>query len=128
MAPAGLELLVSARRDAVVPVLTVGLGGVHAEVLRDAAVIPLPADAQRVERALLGLRGAPLLTGARTGATVDVAGAARLAARAGELLLEGDLELLELNPVLVHPRGAIAVDALARAGAASPDQEGRTEP
>jgi acetyl-CoA synthetase len=128
MAPAGLELLVSARRDAVVPVLTVGLGGVHAEVLRDAAVIPLPADAERVERALLGLRGAPLLTGARTGAAVDVAAAARLAARAGELLLEGDLELLELNPVLVHSRGAIAVDALVRAGAASSDQEGRTEP
>jgi acetyl-CoA synthetase len=128
MAPPGLELLVSARRDAVVPVLTVGLGGVHAEVLSDAAVIPLPADAERVERALLRLRGAALLTGARTGAAVDVAGAARLAARAGELLLEGDLELLELNPVLVHSRGAIAVDALARAGAASSDQEGRTEP
>jgi acetate---CoA ligase (ADP-forming) len=125
MAPDGVELLVSARRDAVVPVLTVGLGGVWTEALADAAVIPLPADAARVERALRTLRAAPLLEGARGGPALDVAGAARLAARVGELLLAQDLELLELNPVRVHARGAVALDALARAGR-HPDQEGQS--
>ena len=124
MAPPGLELLVSARRDAVVPVLTVGLGGVWTEALGDAVVVPLPADPARVERALRSLRAAPLLTGGRAGAPLDVSAAAALAARAGDLLLEHGLELLELNPVLVGARGAVAVDALARAGAHSPDQEG----
>ena len=117
MAPPGVELLVSARRDAVVPVLTVGLGGVWTEVFDDAVVVPLPADAQRVERALRSLRSAPLLTGGRNGATLDVTGAAELAARAGALLLEQHLELIELNPVIVSPRGAVAVDALVRTGA-----------
>ena len=117
MAPPGVELLVSARRDAVVPVLTVGLGGVWTEVFDDAVVVPLPADAQRVERALRSLRSAPLLTGGRDGATLDVTGAAELAARAGALLLEQHLELIELNPVIVSPRGAVAVDALVRTGA-----------
>jgi succinyl-CoA synthetase beta subunit len=117
MAPPGVELLVSARRDAVVPVLTVGLGGVWTEVFGDAVVVPLPADARRVERALRSLRAAPLLAGGRNGATVDVTGAAELAARAGALLLEQRLELIELNPVIVSPRGAIAVDALVRTGA-----------
>jgi acetate---CoA ligase (ADP-forming) len=117
MAPPGVELLVSARRDAVVPVLTVGLGGVWTEVFADAVVIPLPADAPRVERALHSLRAAPLLTGGRNGATLDVGGAAELAARAGALLLEQGLELIELNPVIVSPRGAVAVDALVRTGA-----------
>lgn len=117
MAPPGVELLVSARRDAVVPVLTVGLGGVWTEVFADAVVVPLPADAQRVERALRSLRAAPLLTGGRNGAVPDVTGAAELAARAGALLLEEGLELIELNPVIVSPRGAIAVDALVRTGA-----------
>jgi acetate---CoA ligase (ADP-forming) len=111
MAPAGVELLVSARRDAVVPVLTVGLGGVWTEVLADAVVVPLPADPERVERALGSLRAAPLLD------AVDVTGAAELAARAGALLLEEGLELIELNPVIVSPRGAVAVDALVRTGA-----------
>jgi acetate---CoA ligase (ADP-forming) len=113
MAPAGVELLVSARRDAVVPVLTVGLGGVWTEVLSDAAVVPLPADAERIERALRSLRAAALLDG------VDVAAACVLAARVGALLLERDLELIELNPVLVNARGAVAVDALVRTGAQS---------
>jgi acyl-CoA synthetase (NDP forming) len=124
MAPAGIELLISARRDAVVPVLTVGLGGIWAEAFADAAAIPLPADAARIERALRTLRVAPLLAGTRTAAPVDVAGAAALAARVGALLLEQDLELIELNPVLVNARGAIAVDALVRAGSA-PEQERR---
>ena len=117
MAPPGIELLVSARRDAVVPVLTVGLGGIWTEAFGDVAVIPLPADAARVERALRSLRAAPLLAGTRTGAPVDVAAAAALAARAGALLLDQGLELLELNPVLVNARGAVAVDALVRTGA-----------
>jgi acyl-CoA synthetase (NDP forming) len=116
MAPPGIELLVSARRDAVVPVLTVGLGGVWTEAFGDVAVIPLPADAARVERALRSLRAAPLLAGTRTGAPVDVAAAAALAARAGALLIDQGLELLELNPVLVNARGAVAVDAVVRTG------------
>jgi acetate---CoA ligase (ADP-forming) len=120
MAPAGIELLVSARRDAVVPVLTVGLGGIWTEAFGDVAVVPLPADAARIERALRSLRAAPLLEGTRTGAPVDVAAAAALAARAGALLLDQGLELLELNPVLVNARGAVAVDALIRTGSRAP--------
>ena len=113
MAPPGVELLVAARSDAVVPVLTVALGGVWTELLQDAALIPLPATPARVEEALRSLRGAPLLTGGRGGSPRDIAAAAGLAARVGELLLERGLALVELNPVLVHRSGAVAVDALA---------------
>jgi acetate---CoA ligase (ADP-forming) len=113
MAPPGTELLVAARADAVVPCLVVGAGGIWTEALADAAVVPLPASPERVEAAIGGLRAAPLFTGGRGGAALDVAAAARLAAAAGELLLDRGLELLELNPVLVHEHGAVAVDALA---------------
>ena len=44
MAPPGVELLVAARADAVVPALVVGLGGIWTEALDDVAVIPLPAS------------------------------------------------------------------------------------
>jgi hypothetical protein len=37
-----------------------------------------------------------------------------MAQRVGELLHEESLELLELNPVLAGPAGAVAVDATAR--------------
>ena len=78
------------------------------------AVVPLPAGAERIEHAIRSLRGAPLLTGARSAAPVDLAAVARMAQRVGELLLEESLELLELNPVLAAPGGVVAVDATAR--------------
>ena len=65
MAPPGVELLVAARADAVVPALVVGLGGIWAEALDDVAIVPLPADAERVEQAILSLRGAAALAGGR---------------------------------------------------------------
>ena len=116
MADPGLELFVAAHRDGVVPVLVMGLGGVWAEVLDDVAVIPLPADVERVEAALLSLRAAPVLTGARGGEPYALRSAAELGARVGELLLRTGLSLVELNPVLLG-RGstaAVAVDAVVR--------------
>ncbi len=113
--PTGVELLVAARRDAVVPSLAVGLGGIWTEAFDDAAVIPLPASPARVERALRGLRGAELLTGGRGRPELDLGAAARVAATTGEVLFSADLELVELNPVVVYEDGAIVVDALAKA-------------
>jgi acetate---CoA ligase (ADP-forming) len=110
---------VAARADAVVPCVVVAVGGIWTEALDDAAIVPLPAEPEQVEEAILGLRAAGVLTGARGGVKLDVAAAARLAAAAGELLLERELDLLELNPVLVHERGAVAVDALAVGPAAA---------
>jgi hypothetical protein len=78
--------------------------------------VPLPADPERIERALRSLRGAPLLTGGRGKPPVDIAAAAALASLAGEVLLHEGLEVLELNPVFVglEGEGAVAVDATAR--------------
>ena len=113
MASPGAELLVAARADAVVPCLVVAMGGIWAEALDDAAVLALPVSPERVEEAILGLRAAPVLIGARGAPDLDVPAAARVAAAVGELLLEQGLELLELNPLLVHDRSAVAVDAVA---------------
>ena len=59
------------------------------------------------------LRGAPLLTGGRGRTPLDLTAAARLASGVGDLLVESGLSLIELNPVFVHERGAVAVDAVA---------------
>jgi acetate---CoA ligase (ADP-forming) len=104
MAAPGAELIVSVRRDGVVPALVVGIGGVHAELLDDVAIVPLPVTAHRAERAIAGLRGAPLLR------DKDIPAAARLATQLADL----DLDLIECNPVLVHRHGAVVVDAVAK--------------
>ena len=77
MAEPGIELFVAARRDAVVPALVVGLGGIWTELLGDVAIVPLPAPPARVEAALRSLRAAGVLTGARGRMPVDLAGAGR---------------------------------------------------
>jgi acetyl-CoA synthetase len=106
------ELLVAAHTDGVVPCLVLALGGIWAEALDDVTVLPLPAGPERVEAAIRGLRGAGLLTGGRGRPALDVAAAARLAARTGELLVAEGLDLIELNPVAVQRQGAVALDAV----------------
>ena len=113
MAEPGVELFVAATADGVVPALVVGLGGIWTEVLDDVAIIPLPAEPERIERALRSLRGAPALTGGRGRGPVDLEAVARLASGAGRMLLEAGLALVELNPVVARPDGAVALDAVA---------------
>ena len=114
MAPAGVELLVAARSDAVVPALVVGLGGVWTEALDDVVIVPLPAVPSRVEEALRSLRGTALLTGGRGREPIDLGAVSVAASRAGEVLVDEDLELVELNPLIAGPDGCTAVDAVAR--------------
>lgn len=113
MAPPGVELIVAAHADGIVPALVLGLGGIWTELIDDVVVIPLPADSTRIERALRTLRGAPLLYGARGGTGIDVDAVAELAARIGGLLLERSLATVECNPVVAGPpgQGAVALDA-----------------
>ena len=117
----GVELLIAARRDSVVPCLVIGLGGLWVEAVGDAAVVPLPADAARVEAAIGSLRGASLLTGGRGRPPVDLEAVADVAVRVGQLLIDEDLMLVELNPVFARPAGAdsgaVAVDAVIRRAA-----------
>ena len=119
MEPPGVELVVAARTDAVIPALIVGLGGIWAEALDDVAIVPLPADADRVEAAIRSLRGAAALGGGRGQEPADLPSAAALAADAGRVALEARLDLLELNPVVVRPDGCVVLDAIARRASAS---------
>jgi acetyl-CoA synthetase len=121
MAPPSTELLVAARADTIVPVLVIGLGGIWTELLDDVAIVPLPAGAARIERALRSLRGAPMLAGGRGRPAGDIAAAAALIERCGQLLLTSGIELIELNPVLVGEGGAVAVDASIRMPSAASD-------
>jgi succinyl-CoA synthetase beta subunit len=112
MAAAGVELIVAARREGVVPTLTVGLGGIWTEAFADVACIPLPASPARIRSALEGLRAWALLEGARGRAAYDVEGLCEAAGRIGDLLLAEGLTLIEVNPLIVSESGCVAVDAV----------------
>lgn len=70
-----------------------------------------PAHAREL---LLGLRGAPLLQGARGNAPADLDAVAEAVAGIGDLALAAaeDLESLEVNPLWVEGATVEALDAL----------------
>jgi acyl-CoA synthetase (NDP forming) len=119
----GVELLIGTRWDVRFgPVALAGSGGVYAEILRDTAVALAPVDAAQAEAMLRSLRAAPLLTGVRGRPALDVcAAAAALAALSGAAAAHPELAELEVNPLLVTPAGALALDA--RLVRATPTEE-----
>jgi acyl-CoA synthetase (NDP forming) len=117
MAPPGQEVILGVTRDATFgPMLMVGLGGIHVEVLRDVVFSPVPI-AQDEALALLGeLKGVGLLDGARGAAPADRTALAELIATLSRFAADhADLiEEIDLNPVIVHRQrqGLTVVDAL----------------
>jgi acyl-CoA synthetase (NDP forming) len=117
MLQGGVEILAGVTRDPVFGwMLTVGLGGVWTELMKDVRHSLLPVDAAGAEAMLRGLKGFKLLDGYRGAPKADVAAAAQAIAALGEAVLAGGERLreVEINPLLVLPagRGAVAVDAL----------------
>ena len=124
---AGVELLAGARWDARFgPVALAGLGGVHTELLGDVAVALAPLDDAGALRLLLSLRSAPMLQGARGRPPLDVDAAARALAALSRVAAEHpELCELEVNPLLVRPDGAVALDARAVSAISPPRPAGR---
>ncbi|MGB3314064.1 MAG: acetate--CoA ligase family protein, partial [Albidovulum sp.] len=110
------EVLLGLRRDPVYgATLTLGLGGVTAELLADTVTLVLPVGEDEVLTAMRGLRLWPLLDGYRGRPKADVAAIAGIAVRLGQVMVERpELEEIEINPILVLEEGAVAVDALIR--------------
>ena len=120
MAPVGdgVELIAGSIQDARFgPVVLVGLGGVYAELLDDTAVALAPVDASQAEKLIRSLRGSAILVGARGRPPMDVATAAEAVAALSRLAASRpDLDEIEINPLLVTPHGALALDARALSG------------
>lgn len=117
MARPGVEMIVGMQRDATFgPMLMVGLGGIHAEVLRDVALAPVPLSAGQARELLGRLRAKALFDGARGAPAADTEALADLmAALAAFAADHADcIAEIDLNPVIVHAqgRGVSVVDAL----------------
>ncbi len=109
------EVLLGLRRDPVYGVtLTVGMGGVTAELLADTVTLVCPVTEAEVLAGLRGLRLWPLLDGYRGRPKADVAALCAMAVRLADLMQDPSFEEIEINPVLLRAEGAIAVDALIR--------------
>ncbi|HTT78052.1 MAG TPA: acetate--CoA ligase family protein, partial [Stellaceae bacterium] len=117
MAPPGIEMILGVHRDPDFgPLVMVGLGGIHAEVLKDVAFAPVPLGPDEALDLIAQLRGAALLDGVRGAKPADkdaladlIVALSHFAADHAELIEE-----IDLNPVIVHAagEGLSVVDAL----------------
>jgi acyl-CoA synthetase (NDP forming) len=122
--PSGVEVALGLWRDPLLgPLALVAAGGSLVELLGDRSVALPPIDAEtaasmiarlRVSELLAGHRGRPAV--ATDGLVSAVVAFARLAHELGDVL-----EAVDVNPIVVHPDGVVAVDALVIVRDGSPD-------
>jgi acetate---CoA ligase (ADP-forming) len=102
----GLELLVGAAQDPTFGAfVTVGRGGVTAELDPDVAVLLAPVTADQARAAWRSLRCWPLLSGWRGASGVDLDAIAALAASLSQLAAADSTISIECNPVIAYPDG-----------------------
>jgi len=117
MAPAGREVILGIKRDDQWgPMLMVGLGGVLVEILNDVALAPVPLTTGDAHALLARLQSARLFDTHRGMPPADVDALAELMVRLSWFAADhaDDIGEIDLNPVLVHPKGegVSVVDAL----------------
>jgi acyl-CoA synthetase (NDP forming) len=116
MGESGVELIVGGRHDLEWgPVVLVGFGGVQAELLKDFALLSAETSREQLIAALYSLKGGALFRGFRGQPALDIEAVANLVATLGALLIgEPSIAEVDLNPVIVYPRGrgVMALDAL----------------
>jgi acyl-CoA synthetase (NDP forming) len=112
----GVETVVGVAHDELFgPVVMFGLGGVFVEVLRDITFRVPPFTRQEARRMVEEVQGYPLLSGARGRPKADVTALVDVIMKVQRLAvdLHADLAELDINPLAVLPKGAVALDALA---------------
>jgi len=96
------------------PLLMVGMGGIYVEALKDVSFRLIPLTDADAREMIDETRGAALLKGARGEPPADIDVLQEWLERLAQMVTEmGDIAEVDLNPVMVLPKGegCIAVDA-----------------
>jgi len=107
MIPAGHEVILGAKRDAVFgPTLMFGLGGIFVETFKDVTFALAPVDQGIASRMVHQIKAIGLLQGARGAKPADIAGIEQSIRRLGQLTSDFErIRELDINPLIVAPAG-----------------------
>ena len=108
MSAAGREVILGINSDPQFgPMLMVGLGGIHVEVLKDVALAPVPLTKPAALALIDRLKGRALLDAQRGAPAADVDALAELMVRLSRFAADHAEVVgeIDLNPVFVHPEG-----------------------
>jgi len=114
MVPAGgIEVIVGAMRDEQFgPFVMFGIGGVAVEIMKDVSFRLAPVTREDAHEMMREVKGFPLLTGYRGAGMRDIEAVADVIVKLSGIIenIQGIKEI-EINPLIVYHRGAVAVDA-----------------
>lgn len=115
MLPRGAEVIVGAIRDEQFgPVVMFGIGGVAVELMKDVSFRLAPVTREEAFEMISEVKGFPLLTGYRGGSYKDLEAVVDTIIKLGCLMNEvHGIKEIEINPLIVYERGAVAADARA---------------
>lgn len=113
MLPKGLEVAVGALLDAEFgPAIMFGLGGIFIELLRDFTFRVAPITLNEARKMMREVKGYKLLEGYRGSEPADVEAIAEIISKVSNLMVEnGEIQQLDLNPIIVWRKGAKIADA-----------------
>lgn len=115
MVQGGVETVIGVSHDELFgPTIMFGLGGVFVEVFEDVTFRVPPFDADEALRMVREVKGFKLLEGARGHKPGDVRALVDTIMKVQRLAVEHATTIAELdiNPLVVRPRGVVALDAL----------------
>ncbi len=113
MAKKGVEIIVGTKMDDQFgPIIMYGLGGIMVEVMKDISTRILPISHRFAKTMMKDTKSAVILDGVRGEGPYDKQAITRILLMCSELV-ESYPEIMEmdLNPVIVHEKGATIVDA-----------------
>jgi acetyltransferase len=113
MAASGREIIIGVTRDLQFGhAVMFGMGGILVEVLRDVSFRIVPFSEKDAAEMIEEIRGAKLLSGVRGNNAADVEAVRRLLVQVSDLVTRhGEIDEMDLNPVIVHEKGLTVVDA-----------------
>lgn len=113
MVPPGVEVIVGVTTDPQFgPVIMCGLGGTTVELYQDVSFRLLPLDSREAKEMIRELKGFPLLAGYRGQSAVDQEALLDILLKTSAFLTAyPEIKEMDLNPVILYPRGAVVVDA-----------------
>ena len=112
MVTGATEILVGMTRDRLFgPLIAMGLGGIHVEILRDICFRLAPISTDDAEEMIRGIKGYPLLEGYRGHPAADIPAIADLLLKVSRLSeAVPEIAAIDLNPVMALERGCAVVD------------------
>ena len=115
MVSGGVETVLGVTRDPVFgPTVMFGLGGVFVEVFKDITFRVAPFGVEEAHRMIDEIRGRAILDGVRGAPAVDIEALAKAISTLSIFAAANadTIETIDINPFLVLPEGAVALDAL----------------